>query len=124
MGAKAMKHLYFMKGRKFVKKNYGLKVKVGGKNLDKVICDAARLAIKGKGDGKISVADTKMLVKAVRPTKDGRSSYDKLEKDTVAYVRANFTFTPAADKAFRKAIAKLAAGQAKRTKAKKAKKAK
>merc|ERR1711972_138288 len=89
-----------MKGRKFVKKNYGLKVKVGGKNLDKVIYDAARLAIKGKGDGKISVADTKMLVKAVRPTKDGRSSYDKLEKDTVAYVRANFTFTPAADKAF------------------------
>merc|ERR1719436_1133620 len=119
-----MKHIYFMKSGKFVKKNYDLTVKVGGKNLDKVIYDAARLAIKGKGDGRISVADTKMLVKAIRPTKDGRSDYNKLEKDTVAYVRAHFDFTKAADKAFRKAIAKLAAGQAKRTKAKKAKKAK
>merc|ERR1712150_71057 len=108
------------KGGKFVKKDYSKTVTIGGKTFDQMIIEAAKIATKGKGDGRISQADARLICKAARPSADGRSSYDKLEKATMAYVRKNYKFTPAGDKAVRSFIAAQAVKQAKRTKAKKA----
>merc|ERR550537_1751285 len=64
------------------------------------------------------MADAKLILKAARPSKDGRSTYGKDEKMTMAYIRSAFKFTPAADKQLRAGVAKLAAAQAVRTKMK------
>lgn len=90
---------------------------INGKKYDRTILKATELAVKGAGDGRISVADTKMICRAVRPTTDGKSTYDPMEKATMAYVRKSFKFTDAADKAMRAFIAKMGAKQAARTKA-------
>merc|ERR550537_635899 len=68
------------------------------------------------------MADAKLILKAARPSKDGRSSYGKDEKMTMAYIRSKYKFTPAADKQLRAGIAKLGAAQAVRTKMKAMKK--
>merc|ERR1712032_792084 len=82
----------------------------------------------GKGNkGKnvlISVADAKQIFEATRPDLTGRSTYDKLEKSTMAYIRKTGNFTDAAKKELAKLIAKAAGKQAARTKAMKAVKAK
>jgi len=90
---------------------------IKGTKYDRTILKAADIAV--KGDGRISVEDSKMICQACRPTEDGRSSYSDIEKATMAYVRKNYKFTPAADKYVREFIAKMAAKQASRTKAKK-----
>merc|ERR1719335_2075196 len=123
---KAMKALKSMKSMKssgkfsqFINKEksqWGKTYIIDGVKYDKPIIDAAEIAV--KGDGRISVEDSEMLLKAIRPDKTGRSTYDPIEKRTMAYVRKNFKFTPAADKHLRSSIAKLAAAQATRTKAK------
>jgi len=104
------------------KKDYQatVKISVAGKKrtFDKAMIDAAKYG--AKRDGVISMADAKLLVKAARPSATNRDSYDKLEKETMAYIRKNFKFTDAADKLTRATMAKLGAKQAKRTKAKKA----
>merc|ERR550537_1764650 len=64
------------------------------------------------------MADAKLILKSARPSKDGRSTYGKDEKMTMAYIRSAFKFTPAADKQLRTGVAKLAAAQAVRTKMK------
>ena len=108
------------KSGKFQKVNYGKTVTIGGKKYDQMIIEAAKIAVKGKGDGRISRKDARLICKAARPSADGRSSYDELEKASMAYVRKTFKFTPAGDQAVRKFIAIQAAKQATRTKAKKA----
>merc|ERR1712032_1357685 len=95
-----------------------------GKLYDKPMIDAAKYAIKGETNKIISMADAKLILKAARPTPDGRSSYGKDEKMTMAYIRSAYKFTPAADKQLRAGIAKLGAAQGKRTRAMKAAKAK
>merc|ERR1719216_225562 len=100
------------------KKAWSATVVIGGKKYDKAMIDAAKYG--AKGDGVISMADSKLLLKAARPSGTLKDSYDKLEKATMAYVRKNFKFTDAADKLLRTSIAKLAAKQGKATKAKKA----
>lgn len=107
------------KGGKFQKVNYGKTVTIGGKKYDEMMVEAAKIAVKGQGDGRIGRADARLICKAARPSADGRSSYDALEKATMAYVRKNFKFTPSGDVAVRKFIAIQAAKQAKRTKGKK-----
>merc|ERR1712066_377976 len=92
---------------KFRKIDYGRVKTINGKKYDRTILRAAQLAVKGVGDGRISTADAKMICKAVRPTTDGRASYDKMEKATMAYVRKTFKFTPAGDKAVRAFISKM-----------------
>merc|ERR1711862_705424 len=72
----------------------------------------------------ISVADAKQIFEATRPDLTGRSTYDKLEKSTMAYIRKTGNFTDAAKKELAKLIAKAAGKQAARTKAMKAAKAK
>merc|ERR1719240_1214934 len=102
----------------FAKKQYGKTITIGGKKYDALMIETARYAV--KGDGVISMADAAHLCKAARPTGDGRSTYDEVEKATMAYIRKNFKFTEAADKKVREFIAKMGAAQAQRTLAKKA----
>merc|ERR1719343_1149731 len=75
--------------------------------------EAAKIATSGKGDGRISSDDARLLCKAARPSADGRSSYDATEKATMAYIRKTFKFTKAGDQAVRKFIAGQGAKQAK-----------
>merc|ERR1711879_1054803 len=91
-----------------------------GKKYDRTILKAAEIAVKGKGDGRISEKDAKMICRACRPTTDGKSTYDAMEKATMAYVRKTFKFTKSGDKAVRNFIAKMGGKQAARTKATKA----
>merc|ERR1712087_83257 len=63
------------------------------------------------------------IFEATRPDLTGRSTYDKLEKSTMAYIRKTGNFTDAAKKELAKLIAKAAGKQAARTKAMKAMKA-
>eukprot|EP00413_Alexandrium_margalefii_P006768 CAMPEP_0204512506 /NCGR_PEP_ID=MMETSP0661-20131031/987_1 /ASSEMBLY_ACC=CAM_ASM_000606 /TAXON_ID=109239 /ORGANISM="Alexandrium margalefi, Strain AMGDE01CS-322" /LENGTH=130 /DNA_ID=CAMNT_0051517625 /DNA_START=100 /DNA_END=492 /DNA_ORIENTATION=+ len=104
---------------KFVKRDYGKTVKIGGKTYDLVMIEAAKIATKGAGDGRISRSDARLLCKAARPSADGRSSYDAVEKATMAYIRKTYKFTAAGDAAVRRFISGQAAKQALRTKAKK-----
>ena len=100
------------------KKAWEKSVTIAGKKYDKAVIDAAKYG--ARGDGVISMADSKLILKALRPSGTLRDSYDATEKATMAYVRKNFKFTSAADKLLRGSIAKLAAKQAKATKAMKA----
>merc|ERR1712050_447180 len=105
---------------KYRKIDYGRVKTIKGKKYDRTILKAADIAVKGKGDGRISEKDAKMICKTCRPTTDGRSTYDCMEKATMAYVRKTYKFTKSGDKAVRKFIAKMAGKQAKHTKAMKA----
>jgi DNA-directed RNA polymerase subunit F len=78
---------------------------IDGKKYDKALLEAADLAIKGRGDGRISMEDAKDLLEKV---KDG-DSYTDIEKDTVAYIRDNYKWTEEADEWFRTEIRKWAA---------------
>merc|ERR1719223_685366 len=87
------KTLVQRKKGKFVKRDFQKTVKIGGKTLDFMMLEAAKIATSGKGDGRISAGDAQLICKAARPSTDGRSTYDKLEKATMAYVRKTFKFT-------------------------------
>merc|ERR1711988_1537272 len=102
----------------------GKTIKVGGKGpFDKEMILAARRATRGAKNVLVSMNDAKQIYEAARPMgTSGRSSYDKLEKKTMAYIRSQYKFTPAANKLLRKLVSKAAGAQAKRTKAKKGKK--
>merc|ERR1711953_632886 len=112
---------------KRIKKQHSLSktITIGGKKYDKEMILAARRSVRGKKNTLISKNDAKQIFEAARPTgKTGQSSYDKIEKATMAYIRGNpkFKFTDAANELLRKMVAKAAGAQGKRTKAKKAKK--
>ncbi|HNI28743.1 MAG TPA: OmpA family protein, partial [Leptospiraceae bacterium] len=70
---------------------------IKGKKYDKELLDMAEEFVSGKGDGRISLAEAKKLIEAV---KDG-NEYTDVEKRTVEYIRNNYTFTESADKWFR-----------------------
>merc|ERR1719410_2514051 len=96
-------------------------IKVGKKKYDKEMILAARRATRGGKNVLVSKNDAKQIFEAARPTGTiGQSSYDALEKKTMAFIRSKYKFTDAADKLLRKLVAKAAGAQAKRTKAKKA----
>merc|ERR1712217_483062 len=101
-------------------------IKVGGKGpFDKEMILAARRATRGAKNVLVSMNDAKQIYEAARPMgTSGRSSYDKLEKKTMAYIRSQYKFTPAANKLLRKLVGKAGGAQAKRTKAMKAMKGK
>merc|ERR1719386_3683 len=91
---KSMKALKSMKSMKSMgkfsqfiikeKSQWGKTYIIDGVKYDKAIIDAAEIAV--KGDGRISVEDSEMLLKAIRPDETGRSTYDPIEKRTMAYV--------------------------------------
>merc|ERR1712137_1156353 len=98
-------------------------VKIGGKKYDKEMILAAKRATRGSKNALVSMNDAKQIFEAARPVGNtGRSSYDKIEKATMAYIRKKYKFTAAADALLRKMVAKAGGAQGKRTKAMKAKK--
>jgi len=101
-------------------KNWQKTVKIGGKNYDKAMIDAAKYAVKNEKNKIVSMADAKLILQAARPTKGGRSTYSTVEKATMAYIRKKYKFTDAANKQLRHGIAVLAGKQSARTKAMKA----
>merc|ERR1719456_1344938 len=105
-----------------VQKSLGKTVRVGGKGpFDKEMILAARRATRGSKNVLVSKDDAKQIFEAARPTgTSGQSSYDALEKNTMAYIRSKYKFTDAADKLLRKMVAKAGGAQSKRTKAMKA----
>lgn len=78
---------------------------IDGKKYDGELLEAAEKAVAGRGDGRISMEDAKMLLEKV---KDG-DTYTDIEKDTIAYIRDNFKWTEEADEWFRTEIRKWAA---------------
>merc|ERR1712137_702749 len=99
-------------------KSFGKTIKVDGKHYDKEMILAARRATRGAKNVLISMDDAKQIFEAARPTGNtGQSSYDKVEKATMAFIRSKYKFTPEADKLLRSLVAKAAGQQAKRTKA-------
>merc|ERR1712039_516842 len=94
-------------------------VSIGGKKYDKEMILAAKRATRGAKNHLVSKDDAKQIFEAARPEGNtGRSSYDKIEKATMAYIRKKNKFTPAADALLRKMVAKAGGAQGKRTKAK------
>ncbi len=79
--------------------------KIKGRNYDGSILKIADAAVKGKGDGRLSLADAKKILKTVRDS----AEYTDIEKKTMQYVRDNYKFTPEANSWFRTEIRKWAA---------------
>lgn len=80
-------------------------IQIDGNKYDRGIVEAARAAVEGAGDGRISQTDAESLLAQV---KDG-DSYTQVEKDTVKYIRDTFKWTDSADEWFRKEIRTWAA---------------
>ncbi|HVD97432.1 MAG TPA: hypothetical protein VNB90_04450 [Cytophagaceae bacterium] len=80
---------------------------INGKKYDGELIALAEESVKGAGDGRISLADAKKLLEAV---KDG-NDYTDVEKDTIEYIRDNFKWTEEADAWFRTEIRKWAASK-------------
>jgi len=78
---------------------------IEGKKYDGEVIDLAEKLTAGAGDGRISMEDAKQLFNAIA---DG-DSYTDIEKDTMAYVRKNYSWTDAADEWFRTEVRKWAA---------------
>ena len=78
---------------------------IDGKKYDREMLALADRLTQGKGDGRISVADAKKLIQTVQ---DG-GKYTDVEKDTMAYIRDNYTFTDEANQWFRDEIRRWAA---------------
>ncbi len=78
---------------------------IDGVKYDRELITAAEEAVKGKGDGRISMEDAKILFQKVI---DG-DIYTDVEKDTMEYIRKNFKWTEAADEWFRTAISQWSA---------------
>ena len=56
---------------KFTKKDYVKKVKIGGKQDDQMMIQAANITSSNKGDGRISRSDAHLLCKLARASADG-----------------------------------------------------
>lgn len=78
---------------------------ISGKKYDGELLDLATKLTAGRGDGRISRDDAQQLLVKVT---DG-NTYTDVEKDTVEYLRQNFTWTDGADEWFRTEIRKWAA---------------
>ncbi|MFN8254256.1 MAG: hypothetical protein U0W24_01120 [Bacteroidales bacterium] len=78
---------------------------IDGKKYDGDLLAFADAAVAGAGDGRISLKDAQELIGKVM---DGKT-YTDIEKDTMAYIRDNYKWTPEADEWFRTEIRKWAA---------------
>ena len=73
--------------------------------MDRDLIDAAKEALAGRGDGRISMDDATILLEKVKD----KNTYTDVEKDTMEYIRKNFKWTDEADEWFRTEIRKWAA---------------
>lgn len=79
-------------------------VTIDGKKMDKRLLEMAEKAVAGQGDGRISKADAEEMIRVV---KDG-NVYTEVEKDTMEYIRDQFSWTDSANQWFRGEIARWA----------------
>lgn len=73
---------------------------IDGKKYSAALLAKADELVAGKGDGRISAEDAADLFDML--AKDHK--YTDLEKDTIAYIRENYNWTEAGDKALRFAV--------------------
>merc|ERR1719262_209185 len=81
-------------------KSLGKTILVNGKKCDKEIILAFRRATRSSAGNKgknvlVSVNDAKQIFEATRPDNTGRSTYDKIEKNTMAFIRTQGEWTDA-----------------------------
>ncbi len=74
--------------------------KIDGKNYDRAMLDIADKSVDGKGDGRISLADARGIIKAV---KDGGKITD-IEKRTLNYILEKYKLTETALKHIEKSL--------------------
>jgi len=74
--------------------------KIDGKSYDKAMLDMASRSVEGKGDGRISLADARNMIKLI---KDGGKITD-IEKRTLNYILENYKFTETALKHVEKSL--------------------
>ena len=74
--------------------------KINGKSYDKAMLDIAEESVQGKGDGRISLADSRSIVKQI---KDGGKITD-IEKRTLGYILENYKLTETALKHIEKSL--------------------
>ena len=77
---------------------------IDGKKMDSRLLEMAEKSIQGAGDGRISKADAEAIIQAVN---DG-GEYTDVEKNTMEYIRDNFTWTDSANVWFRNQISSWA----------------
>lgn len=73
---------------------------IDGKKYSAELLDIADGLVAGKGDGRISADDAAALFDKLATD----HKYTDLEKDTIAYIRENYNWTEAGDKALRFAV--------------------
>jgi outer membrane protein OmpA-like peptidoglycan-associated protein len=91
---------------------------IKGKKYDRRMIELAEGLTKGRGDGRISVADAKNLLRVVKDS----NNYSATEKQTMEYIRKHYKFTKEGDEYFRSEIRKWAGGKSKKKPAAKEKK--
>jgi len=74
--------------------------KIGGKNFDRAMLDIAEDSVAGKGDGRISLTDSRSIIKQI---KDGGKITD-IEKRTLNYILENYKLTETALKHIEKSL--------------------
>lgn len=77
---------------------------INGKKYDGELLKMAEELTVGAGDGRLSRADAEQLYEKVNDA----NTYTDIEKDTIAYIRANFKWTYVADEWFRAEVRKWA----------------
>ena len=78
---------------------------IDGKKYSAALLEAADEMVAGKGDGRISVDDAEKLLGLLK--RDGK--YSDLEKETLSYIRQNYTWTEQGDAFLRGAVRSWAA---------------
>ncbi len=78
---------------------------IDGKRYKAKTIIMADKAVEGKGDGRISMEDAKMIFDTIS---DGHA-YTQVEKDTMHYLRENYNWTESADELFRTKVRSWAA---------------
>tara|TARA_Y100001954_G_C15622080_1_gene508300 strand:+ start:371 stop:655 length:285 start_codon:yes stop_codon:yes gene_type:complete len=73
---------------------------IDNKKYSRRLLDAADKCVEGQGNGRIGIEDAEYLFDVLE--KDGK--YTDLEKDTLAYIRANYRWTITGDASLRGAI--------------------
>ena len=76
---------------------------IDGKKYDNRLLELAETAVRGIGDGRISVKDAEKIFESAR---DG-GAYTEVERDTVEYIQHNYRWTESAIEWFKGKIASL-----------------
>ncbi len=85
--------------------------KIDGKSYDRAMLDIAKKSVEGRGDGRISLADARSIIKQI---KDGGRITD-IEKRTLSYILEKYKLTETAIKHIEKSLSDELSGDVKET---------